>query len=130
MTEPDAPKLLIISPAVSAVPEEVTTDRGGGEEHGRIGDAFRAIVGRAVSITAVDPETFAEKLSTSLSHAAGAIEHKVATTFGGFVLEEIKVSLAISADGDIGIAAGGLEASIEVAFKRGESKVTDQRSPV
>jgi len=103
---------------VSDVVEEPPADRGGGEEHGRIGEAVHKFIGRAVHITPIDPEIFAEKLSASLSHAAAAIQQKVATTFGSLTLDEITVSLAITADGDIGIATAGLEASIDVTFKR------------
>jgi hypothetical protein len=39
-------------------------------------------------------------------------------TLQGWDLDEISVSLAISAEGSVGIATAGAEASIEATFKR------------
>jgi hypothetical protein len=40
------------------------------------------------------------------------------TDAGGFRLDEVEVSLAISAEGSIGVATAGVEAAIALHFKR------------
>ncbi len=122
MTKQEKPKLLLISPAVEAVgpaPEiQLPADRGGAEEHGRVTEAIKALVGKATNIEPIDPEVFAERLSTSVADAAKAVQAKIFATIGQFSVEEIAISLAVTAKGDIGIASAGMEASIEVTLKR------------
>jgi hypothetical protein len=122
VTEQEKPKLLLISPAVEAVvpaPEiQLPVDREGAEEHGRVREAIKALVGRATKIESIDPEVFAERLSTSVADAAKAVQAKIFATIGQFSVEEVAISLAVTAEGDIGIASAGMKASIEVTLKR------------
>jgi hypothetical protein len=37
---------------------------------------------------------------------------------GAFSVEAVKISLAVSAEGDIGIASAGVQASVEVTLNR------------
>jgi tryptophanase len=62
-----------------------------------------------------------QKLSKEIedvgTHISGIVE-KVATRIAsGVTLDEVKVGLAISGEGDIGFASAGMEASIELTFK-------------
>jgi hypothetical protein len=118
MSEQSEQDLLLISPAISSpVKEAAPVDREGGEEHGAISRAISAIVGAPTHINKIDPDVFGERLSTSIARATKAVQSNVASALGEFTVDEVKVSLAISAEGDIGIATAGMKASIEVTLK-------------
>jgi hypothetical protein len=123
MAEKKKPQLLLISPAVPpAMPGQVSEDREGAEEQGKIKDAVVALVGRATKIKPVDAEKFADRLSESIADTAKAVQGKILKTFGEFTVDEVAISLAITAEGDIGIASAGMEASIEVTLKRQDKR--------
>lgn len=109
--------LLLISPAPPSVAVGSSADRLGGVEHGRIRDATAALLARAVHIENIEPAAFANRLSGAVEQTAQAIRLKVASTIGDFRVEEIKLSFAVSAEGHIGVATAGMEASIEVTLK-------------
>tara|TARA_R110001606_G_scaffold90053_3_gene201812 strand:- start:35 stop:313 length:279 start_codon:yes stop_codon:yes gene_type:complete len=63
----------------------------------------------------------AEKVEKQISDYASVV-HNIASNSaedkGGLILDEIKLSLTISASGNIGIASTSAEAGIELIFKR------------
>jgi hypothetical protein len=61
----------------------------------------------------VEANTFVDNLLTPITRAMEAMQ----TKFKGLTIEEIKISLAVTAEGNIGIASAGVESSIEVTLK-------------
>lgn len=61
----------------------------------------------------IEARTFVEKVLKPITSAMSAVQDK----FKGLAVEEIKISLAVTAEGDIGIASAGVESSIEVTLK-------------
>ena len=87
-------------------------DRTGGELQGTISSMVSSVLD--VSIDA-----FSTQLRTVISQAKSIAEHL--GDVGDFRAEEIKLGLAISAEGSVGIATAGAETSIEITFKRSSS---------
>ena len=62
-----------------------------------------------------------EKLKTQITELqgklAGVVVQFARTPAEGMTLEEVKIGLSISIDGDIDIASAGAEASIELSYK-------------
>jgi hypothetical protein len=87
-------------------------DRRGGQEHGAIEYV------RKLFVKPVDAEAFAERLSDSISSTAAIMQRTFAERLGGYEIEQITLSLAVTAEGDIGIATAGVEASVSVSLKR------------
>ena len=110
----DANTLKIIVPVRPGVVagQPVTGDRLGAKEHGQADLIALNLSG----YEAVSDDSFLDKLMTPISRAMNAVEHQ----FQDFSMEEITISLAVTAEGDIGIASVGVESSIEVTFKRKE----------
>jgi hypothetical protein len=104
--------ILIIRPVGPSIPPEQQGDRLGGKEHG--------VITRILGLEAkpIDSAVFSDQLCESIASAANAVQSKVIKTLGKFSLEEIKISLAVTAEGHIGIASTGVEASIEVTLKQ------------
>ena len=86
-------------------------DRGGGESHG--------LVSRGVDtfVSEVPLDKVGAQLKRILERVGSALTD-VRVGVPGWVIDEIKVGLSISAEGNIGIATAGVEATIEVALKR------------
>src|SRR5438874_2706170 len=103
-------KLLVISPAAAVLPQQIPSgDRLGGHEHGFVERALSAFQSKPI-----DPDVFSDRLYNAIAKATGAVQAKVSDTLGAFIVDEVVIKLAVSADGDIGIASAGVEASIEV----------------
>jgi hypothetical protein len=90
-----------------------TEDRLGGATHGVIS----RILGRAALDVSV--EQFAAQLETVVS-AVQAIAARLKAGVAEYSAEEITIGIAISGDGNIGVATAGVEASIQVTLKRRE----------
>lgn len=104
-------QLMIIVPRPSTnVPAE-SADRLGGETHG--GAELTVLNLSGLEAKPLEANTFVDKLLTPITSAMEVMQSK----FKGLTIEEIKISLAVTADGDIGIASAGVESSIEVTLK-------------
>jgi hypothetical protein len=108
----DKKEILIIRPVAPSALPQPEGDRLGGKEHG----AIARILG--LEAKPIDSDVFSDRLCESIASAAHAVQSKVTSTLGKFSLEEIKISLAVTAEGHIGIASTGVEASIEVTLKQ------------
>jgi hypothetical protein len=102
-------RLTLIVPDAQIAPEE-TVDRGGGRRHS-LGGRARKLVAKVV-----DEEAFRDSLSRTLDQVVGLFEEIGARAVEGWKVEQISVSLGVSAEGSIGIATAGAETSIEVSF--------------
>lgn len=113
-------ELKIIVP-VRRIPTQrsITADREGAEEHGGVEIVSLNLSGYEAS--PVETESFLNKLMGPIENAMRAVER----TFKDFSLHEIKVALAVTAEGDIGVASAGVESSIEVTFRRKEAVGAD-----
>ncbi|HKF47031.1 MAG TPA: hypothetical protein VKB38_06700 [Terracidiphilus sp.] len=110
-------KLKIIVPVRRAeVQAPIQRDRQGGEQHSA--EIISLNLSR-YEATPVETASFLDKLMGPIDKAMRAIER----SFKDFSLHEIKISLAVTAEGDIGIASAGVESSIEVTFQRREPVV-------
>jgi RNase H-fold protein (predicted Holliday junction resolvase) len=99
--------LITIAPPAGAP----TVDRGGGATHGAV-DKVAAKVGNAISY-----DSFAAQLEKILAQVQ-SLATRVKAGIGEYSADEIAIGLAVSAEGSIGIATAGIEASIEVTLKR------------
>jgi hypothetical protein len=90
---------------------EVAVDRLGGETHGVVASAVNRIAGN------IPADAFAAKF-TEIIENVRTIAENLKTSVGGYEAEEITIGLAVTAEGNIGIATAGVEASIEVYLRR------------
>ena len=103
--------VLIVGPQETAAVIE-SVDRKGGETH-----SLRSAVAGLAKVD-IDPDLLGRNLDRCLGQVEGLLVDLAKRTVKGWAIENISVSLAVSAEGSIGIATGGLEASIEVSFAR------------
>jgi hypothetical protein len=98
--------------------ERTRGDRGGGElqSRGPLLGKFFAKKG-TVEISRVKGQ-----LDSTLAQTRDLLESVENQTFGEWGLNEITVGLAITAEGTIGVATAGVEASIELKFLRSAAK--------
>lgn len=101
----------IIVPAGTLPATAETPDRGGGEEHGMMDLLRRVVTPRPA------PPGFEQRLAEQLQAIGAALEGSFAA-LKAYQVKEITVSIAVSAEGDIGIASAGLEGSIELTLER------------
>lgn len=101
---------LIVATAVAAEDEE--TDRGGGETHSLRG-FFGGAVAKAVEI---DPEKLRADIGKCLGQMKQVFADLQRPAIVGWKVEHINVGLSISAEGSVGVATAGVEASIEIGF--------------
>lgn len=87
--------------------------RGGGEEQ-----SLASNVAKKISASfEMSSELIAEQIANTISVIDSAID-KIDSVSQKFSVDEITLSLAISADGDIGLVSAGAEATIEIKFKK------------
>lgn len=108
---PAKPKIRLIAAAPTAAPARAG-DRLGGREHGLVSRVRRALTPE------IDAGKFAAKLSRSVSTAVDTVGAELGRSFGELEVDSISIAFAVTAEGDIGIATAGIEASIEVELKR------------
>jgi hypothetical protein len=89
-----------------------SSDRGGGETHGMFG--MVSIFNKAPIKTA----SFTENLDSVLDGLEQVFARIALKTVSGWEVDGLSVSLAVSAEGSIGVATAGIEGGIEVSFKR------------
>jgi hypothetical protein len=87
-------------------------DRHGSEEQGKAETTQLNLSG--YESRPLDSDIFLDKLMGPITKAMSAVE----ATFKEFSLEEITIGLAVTAQGDVGIASAGVESAIEVTFTR------------
>jgi hypothetical protein len=87
--------------------------RGGGETHSLASSAIKK-VGEAIEIGA---ETIEEQIINVLNVFNSTFD-RIETSSNKFKIDEFSLSLAISAEGNIGLVSTGAEATIEVKFKK------------
>ncbi|WP_422359997.1 CU044_2847 family protein [Reichenbachiella sp.] len=105
-------KIKIISIQTSPNIEPI---RGGGEEQSLIKNAAKKI-GQSIEVSS---DMVVDQIRDAVSTINSAID-KFQDTSKEFPIDEIKLGLAISADGNIGLVSAGAKATIEVKFKRKE----------
>jgi hypothetical protein len=110
---------IIVPVRRTPIQRPIAADREGAEEHGGVEIVSLNLSGYEAS--RVETDSFLDKLMGPIESAMRAVER----TFKDFSLHEIKVGLAVTAEGDIGIASAGVESSIEVTFRRKEAVGAD-----
>ena len=114
LADKNALKIIVpVKPNLALQQTAMPIDREGGLAHGNAEILQLNLSG----YEAIPDDSFLDKLMTPITKAMNAVEH----TFNDFSMEEITISLAVTAEGDIGIASVGVESSIEVTFKRKEA---------
>lgn len=93
----------------------VSGDRLGGEAHGVVTKTVTKIA------NSIPIDDFSEKFGEIIDKVRLIVE-KIKGGVGGYEAEEITIGLAVTAEGDIGIATAGVEASIEVCLRRKQVK--------
>lgn len=102
---------LIVRPQLNQA-LETYKDRLGGEEHGLV-DWASGLVAKKV-----DASKVAESATGAALRSAKLFQDTLKNAVGDFEIDEFTLSLAVTAEGDIGIATAGVEGSISVSFKR------------
>jgi Trypsin-co-occurring domain 1 len=87
-----------------------TGDRLGGKEHGAVAKAI------TTAVTNLDSEQFLKNVDIALDQVK-LITDRIIQGANRLRAKEITLGLAISAEGSIGIATAGAEASIEITFE-------------
>lgn len=118
MTEPvrksdEISFIVSIDMAAAAIPARPANE--GGSEHGlnvinRVGRAL-GVVHRPVAQVKSELDTVLAQIRTMLDSVSSA-------PIGNFKLDGLEVGLAISAEGSIGIATAGVEASVTLKFAK------------
>jgi hypothetical protein len=92
-------------------PAAAMEDRFGGERHG--------VISRALGRSALDVpvDRFTSELEAVVS-AVQSVTSRLKAGVGEFFVEEVTIALGVSAEGSIGVATAGVEASINVSLKR------------
>jgi hypothetical protein len=83
--------------------------RGGGEE--------QSLVSAAAKKVGVAADALVEQIAKTVGVVSGAID-KMESASRNYSVDEITLSLAITAEGDIGLVSAGAEATIEIKFKK------------
>ncbi len=105
---------IITAPA--AVPT-APVDRMGGEAQGLVSKSM------AKGFKNLAVEDFEKGISEAMTSVRNMAE-RLKSIAGDFETDEITIGIAVSADGDIGIASAGVEATIEVKLKRRKQNVS------
>jgi hypothetical protein len=101
-------KLIVGAPAAGA---DERVDGGGGETH--LSHEFGGSVAKVVEI---DPEKLRVDIDRCLAQMKQVFADLERPTIGGWKVEQIGVGLSVSAEGSVGVATAGIEASIEIVF--------------
>ncbi|MEJ7738600.1 MAG: hypothetical protein WKF97_14315 [Chitinophagaceae bacterium] len=92
---------------------QINPIRGGGEEQSLASNAIKK-VGEAIEVGA---ETIEEQILNILNVFNSTFD-RIETSASKYKIDEFSLSLAISAEGNIGLVSAGAEATIEVKFKK------------
>lgn len=110
--KPSGRGVTLIVPTVEVDTASATHDRGGGEAHG-LGSFVRRLTSKTIDEDILQKNV--ERCMEQLKELLGSVRDH---SLEGWEMEELSVSLAISAEGTVGIATAGAEASIEATFRR------------
>jgi hypothetical protein len=110
MAEGNQPITLIVATPISTAEE--STDRGGGETHS-LRSFFTGTVAKAVEI---DPDKIRTDIDKCLAQMKQIFADLQKPSIVGWKVEHISIGLSISAEGSVGVATAGVEASIEIEF--------------
>lgn len=95
--------------------QEISGDRLGGEPHGFVTTTVTKIANN------IPIENFSDKF-VEIIDKVKVIAENLKVGVGEYEAEEITIGLAVTAEGKIGIATAGVEASIEVCLRRKKMK--------
>lgn len=112
-------KVTIVVPFTGVPPTAVSDEEV--QEQGLPGAVVRAVKGAFTQTTEVD----ADKLAAGLAAIRSQVERLLTTvstgTIGAMQLSEVEIALSVTAEGGIGIATVGAEASIALVYSHRES---------
>jgi hypothetical protein len=110
MAKTDEKIKLIVASTVAAVDEE--EDRGGGETH-----SLRGFFGGTVAkVVEIDPAKLRADIDKCLGQMKQIFADLKHPSIEGWSVDHINVGLTVSAEGSVGVATAGVEASIEIGF--------------
>jgi len=96
---------------VAGSPAAEYTDREGGSQH-------TSLIGKLFSHEKpVDFSKVKQNLDSCIAQVSNVLSDLKKKAIDGWELESVSISLAVSAEGSIGVATAGVEAGIEVSFK-------------
>ena len=101
---------LIVAVPVTAIGE--STDRGGGETHS-LPSILKGTVSRVVEI---NPEDLRNNIDKCLQQMKQVFANLKGPTIDGWSVDHVNIGLTVSAEGSVGVATAGVEASIEIGF--------------
>jgi hypothetical protein len=103
-------KLIVAVPPQAVVDEE--EDRAGGQVH-----SLRTLfAGKLTRVTEIDPGKLRADIDKCLGQMKEIFADLQRPAMQGWKVEHINVGLTISAEGSVGVATAGVEASIEIGF--------------
>jgi len=103
---------LIVQDTTVATGEGQYPDKAGGQTHSL------TTIFRRVAPKEIDAEALRKNLNACLDKVQATLTEMKQRTIDGWDLEGVTVSLAITAEGSVGVATVGMEAGMEVTFKR------------
>lgn len=106
-------KITLIVPA-EMTDTFVNKDREGGETHG----LKETVKGWFTVDTSIDLDQARSSLEECMKDVHDMLKDLKQDAISGWELDKLSVSLAVSAEGSIGIATAGVETSIELGFSR------------
>ena len=101
--------LIVATPAAAA---EQQSDRLGGQTHA-LGSVADRIMDKAVPI---DLDKLRSEINKCLAQMKEVFADLKRPSIDGWKVEQVNVGLAISAEGSVGFATAGVEASVEIRF--------------
>jgi hypothetical protein len=105
-------QIRLIVAAAPVVAESEDEDRGGGETH-----SLKTFFGaKLTKVTEIDTETLRADISKCLGQMKQVFADLQRPAMQGWKVEHINVGLTITAEGSVGVATAGVEASIEIGF--------------
>jgi len=107
---PSQKKITLILPQTE-VPRQYV-DRGGGETNALPG-FVKSAVARAVEI---DPAVLETNIAQALEQMKQVFSNLRATTMDGWKVGGVTIGFTVTAEGSVGVATAGVEASIEIEF--------------
>jgi hypothetical protein len=105
-------KIKLIVAEVPVGPHEEDVDRGGGETH----SLKSFFSGKLTKVTEIDPDKLRVDIGKCLAQMKQVFADLKRPSIDGWKVEHINVGLSISAEGSVGVATAGVEASIEIGF--------------
>jgi hypothetical protein len=89
-----------------------SSDKGGGQTHS-LSTFFKKAVPKEI-----DGDVLRQNVNRFLDKFQATLGDVKQRSIDGWDLEDMKVSLAVTAEGSVGVATLGMEAGIELTFKR------------